>query len=84
MYYCRYYQALVEQDVCWYLTAILRSYEHLAFDRTLDVSESRFEFFVPHDLNDDFVQLMQHMTEEGVVTGLQEYDNRLIDPDALV
>jgi hypothetical protein len=80
MNYCCYYQAIVKKDTCWYLTAILRSYEHLAFDRTINVDESRFEFFVAPQMKHYFLTLMDHMQAEGIVSQLQELPNRLADP----
>lgn len=79
--YCSYFQAIVKKESCWYLTAILRSYEHLAFDRTIDVATSRFEFFVPPQLEPFFLKLMDFFVEKGIVTDLQKLPNRLIDSD---
>lgn len=47
--YCSYYQAHIKRPYCWFLVAVLRSFEHVAFDRTIDKNNSIFEFFVPHD-----------------------------------
>ena len=47
MNYSSYYQAYIEKASCWYVVAILKSYEHLAFDRTLDTQTNLFEFYVP-------------------------------------
>lgn len=77
MPYSVYYQAIVKKELCWHLTAILRSYEHLAFDRTIDNATSRFEFFVSADLEDYFVRLMDYFIEQGIVTELQKLPNRL-------
>lgn len=77
MSYCVYFQAHVVKEHCWYLTAILRSYEHVAFDRTIDVATSRFEFFVAPHLEDVFLKLMNFFVERGIVTGLQKLPNRL-------
>lgn len=77
MLYSRYYQATVRKERCWQFTAILRSYEHLAFDRTIDVAQSRLEFFVPHDLEAFFLQVMAYFQNEGIVTDLVAMENRI-------
>lgn len=84
MNYCSYYQAIIKKELCWYLTAILRSHEHLAFDRTLDVATSTFEFFVPPLLEKEFERVMHQLEHEGVVTGLTKLPNRLLDPSEVV
>ena len=76
--YCNYYQATVERSKCWFLVAVLRSFEHVAFDRTLDVAQSRFEFFVPADMDGYFMDIMHHLQESGIVTNLERLPNRLI------
>ena len=78
--YCRYYQAHVIRDQVWFFVAIVRSYEHMMFDRTLDTRASLFEFFVPVDMEDRFLAVMQILINQGVITDLQSYDNRLTDP----
>jgi len=80
MLYCNYYQARVCPKECWFLTGILRSFEHLAFDRTIDAKTSTFEFFVPEGNDEHFVQLMHYFEKEGIVTGLIKMPNRLLDP----
>lgn len=75
--YCAYYQAIVRKERCWQFTAILRSYEHLVFDRTIDVDESRLEFFVPHDLEPWFLEVMAYFEREQIVSHLQKMENRI-------
>lgn len=77
MPYSAYYQAIVKKELCWRLTAILRSYEHLAFDRTIDNATSRFEFFVSPDLEDYFLKLMDYFIKIGIISDLQKLPNRL-------
>ncbi len=36
---CAYYQAQVKRSDTWFLTATLRSFEHLCFDRALKKEE---------------------------------------------
>ena len=76
--FCRYFQAYVVPERVWLLTAILRGCDHVAFDRTLDVQKSIFEFFVPADCLETFVALMDIFQKKGIVTNLAELPNRLL------
>lgn len=82
--YCLYYQAKVEERYCWFLVAALRSFEHLAFDRTMDKKSSTFEFLVPQENEKYFLSAMQYFVDHNIVTNLQKLPNRLIQPDAEV
>jgi len=75
--YCSYYQAQVERELCWYVTATLRSYEHISFDRTLDPATSLFEFFVPTATEAIFLTVMAYFQSEGLVRDLKKLPNRL-------
>lgn len=77
MPYCHYYQATVRKSDAWFLVAVLRSYEHLAFDRTLKKNDSRFEFFVPQSLERHFLHLINYFQKEGIVTDFVQLPNRL-------
>ena len=83
MSFCLYYQAHVEEKECWFLVAIFRSFEHLAFDRTIDKEASVFEFFVPADNEGIFLEIMHFLAQQGVTSELKKLPNRLTDPDAL-
>ena len=80
MNYCLYYQALVDKTFCWYVVAILKSYEHLAFDRTLDTQKNLFEFYVPESREQEFLKLMSYFEALHLVNNLQKLPNRLADP----
>ncbi|MFZ5953598.1 MAG: hypothetical protein ACOYT8_00695 [Candidatus Dependentiae bacterium] len=84
MEYCSYYQANISKSEVWYVTAILRSFEHVAFDRTIDVQESRFEFYVAPDLELVFLHIMNHFIQKGLVTKLEKLPNRLMDPSQVL
>jgi len=75
--YCSYYQAHVQKELALYVVAALRSYEHLAFDRTLDPSTSLFEFFVPVSTERYFLTLMDYLQSEGLIYDLKKVPNRL-------
>lgn len=81
MLYCSYYQAHVLKSKTWMLVAVLRSFEHLCFDRTLDKQEGVFEFFVPQDLEPYFLEVMDYFKQENIVTRLKRLPNRLADSD---
>jgi hypothetical protein len=75
--YSLYYQAHVPRQYAWLLTAILRSYEHLAFDRTIDVENSIFEFFVAPGYDEVFCGLMNDLAQRGVIVNLVKLPNRM-------
>ena len=81
--YSVYYQAQVQRENVWFLTAILRSYEHLAFDRTLDTKNSIFEFFVSPGSEQHFLELFDYFIKNNIVTYVEKLPNRLIDPEAV-
>ncbi len=77
MNYGLYYQALVNREKGWYFTAILRSFEHMCFDRTLDKKKHLFEFYVPQSQKEKFEAIMNYFEQEGLVSELQQLPNRL-------
>jgi len=77
---CQYYQAHIKREECWFFVAIMRSMEHMSFDRTLDITTSLFEFFVPIAMEDQFLSLMNHFEKTGIVSNLKKTSNRLSDP----
>ena len=81
---CRYYQAHINRPLCWFFVAVLRSMEHMAFDRTLDKESSLFEFFVPDSTDKFFKEVMEAFHKRGVVLDWKELPNRLDDPNELV
>lgn len=78
MYYCAYYQACVVRATTWFFTSVLRSYEHLAFDRTLEKSDGIFEFFVPQGMETHFIEFMADMQAIGMVSDVKKLENRLM------
>jgi hypothetical protein len=79
MSYCLYFQAHVKKEKIWFLTSILRSCEHLVFDRTLDQVQSIFEFFVPEGSLAEFQSLMKHFEKEKVISQVKKLPNRFIN-----
>jgi len=77
VHYSAYYLARVERSRVWFFVAILRSFENLAFDRTLDKAKSEMEIFVAPDRQPEFLELMQGFRIMGVLLDLQAQPNRL-------
>lgn len=84
MHYSVYYQAKLQKEGCGFLVSVLRSFEHLVFDRTLNKEETLFEFFVPQDLEQYFLELMDYFKVQGIVLELHKLPNRLANPDEQV
>ena len=82
--YCQYYQAKVNEKDCWFFVAILKSFEHMAFDRTYDKTNSIFEFLVPEGNEQIFLNFMSYFIENNIISDLKKLDNRLKDPTAIV
>lgn len=82
--YSTYYQAYVEKKECWFLTAILRSFEHLVFDRTVNKEKSIFEFFVTPGCERYFEEILDYLKHEKVIISYEKLPNRLCDPLAEV
>ena len=76
--YCLYYQAQVKKELCWFMVAVIRSCEHVAFDRTIDKAGSVFEFFVPPLMQKYFEEIMACFLKDGVITYCTQMDNRLL------
>lgn len=75
-----YYQAKVEKERTWLVTGALRSFEHLAIERTIDTTIGTLEFFVAPDLEPVFLDIMNHFKELGIVSQITKLPNRLEDP----
>jgi len=77
MNFCSYYQAQISRKETLFFVAILRSFDHLCFDRTLDPDQELFEFFVPHDYEQQFIGLMDYFKKNNIIRNLQKLPNRL-------
>lgn len=77
MSYCCYFQAHIVKEQVWFVTSMLRGDDHIVFDRTVDLQRSIFEFFVPENCVDQFLNIMRLLQQHGVVHGLVELPNRL-------
>lgn len=79
MSYSSYYQAYVEKNFCWYVVAILKSFDHLAFDRTLDTPTNLFEFYVTPGKEQEFETLMNYFEKNNYIRDFKKLPNRLMD-----
>lgn len=79
LHYCNYFQAIVSRPESWFVVSVLKSFEHLCFDRTIDSDQSVFEFFVPQASQTLFLDLMSYFEKNGLVSDLKELPNRLLD-----
>ncbi len=77
--YCSYYQAIVDRTSTWFVVAVLKSFEHMALDRTLENETGLFEFFVPISTEKYFLDVMEYLIAQGYVYDLKKMPNRLLD-----
>lgn len=77
--YCAYYTGKIERSQVWVLVSALRGTEHICFDRTRDVQESIFEFFVPLEMEHVFLEVMSYLQRTGVVKSLEKSANRFLN-----
>ena len=75
--YSRYFHAYVKRSETWFFVATLRSFEYMAFDRTLDKTSGLFELFVPDEYMEIFTDFMDYHVRNGVVQSYEEKPNRL-------
>ncbi len=80
--WCSYYQIKVSEPQSWFVVGIMRSFEHLCFDRTLDVPNSIFEFFVPAEHEATFQEVVDYCLQQGLVSDVKKLPNRLMEPAA--
>jgi hypothetical protein len=81
---CSYYVANVDRHLSNYFVAIIKSFDNLVFDRTIDVETSLFEFFVPASCEEEFLSVMDYFIQEGLVANLRKTTNRLSDDSVAV
>lgn len=71
-----YYQAHVDRAKSWFVVAVLKSFDHLAFDRTIDPANSIFEFFVTPAMEEQFLVVMERLAKRGLIQELKKLPNR--------
>ena len=82
--YCPYYTANVDRHQSYYFVAIIKAFDNMVFDRTIDVEESLFEFFVAPAYEQQFLDIMAHFERQGLVANLRKLPNRLENGEELV
>ena len=75
---CLYFVGKVERSKVWVLVSAMRATEHVCFDRTLDVQNSIFEFFVPEAMLPIFLQVTDYLKKEHVLLSLEQALNRFM------
>ena len=75
-YVSYYFVGRVERSKVWVLVSAVRATEHVCFDRTLDVAESIFEFFVSPSMVSVFLEVMDYLKKERVLLSLEQLPNR--------
>lgn len=75
--YCAYYQAHIAKQQTLNCVSILKSFDHLCFDRCLDTPSNLFEFFVPPSQEPLFCRLMTYFENQGTVKDLKKLPNRI-------
>ena len=82
--YCPYYTANVDRHQSYFFVAIIKAYDNMVFDRTIDLETSLFEFFVAPDYEEQFLSVMATFETQGLVSNLSKLPNRLQNPHELV
>lgn len=82
--YCPYYTANVDRHQSNYFVAIIKAFDNMVFDRTIDVDQSLFEFFVAPAYEQQFLDVMSLFEKQGLVANLRKLPNRLESPEELV
>lgn len=77
--YGLYFQAHVPPAHCFLVIGILKTYEHVAFTRTLNIDKSILEFFVTQETKAMFLSVMNMLSKHDMVFDLTEMPNRLIN-----
>lgn len=77
MPYSSYYQVTIDRSRGWFVAAVMRSFEHLAFERSFDAQHGINEYFVPKDLENHFLAIVKELAKMGVVKEINKLPNRL-------
>ncbi|MDP3889011.1 MAG: hypothetical protein Q8Q25_00515 [bacterium] len=78
--YCCYYRAEVSRPYCWFVIAVLKSFDNVSLNRTFDREHSVVEFFVPADMEPHFLSIIKYLQEHDYIHNAQKLPNRLSDP----
>lgn len=84
MQFCAYYQVTIDRKQGWFIGAALHSFEHLAFERTIDTEAGINEYFVPPDLEEIFLNCLEGLKSLGAIKEYKKHPNRLQEPNSKV
>lgn len=76
--YCKYYQAKVNVTTTWFVMGIFRAEDGVAFERTLEHAHEQLEFFVPHEYEERFIEIMNALQQQGHIITFSELANRYL------
>ena len=73
---CIYYQATIpERKNHLFVVGLLKYYDNLCFDRTVDGSLGLFEFYVPSSMHYQFLSVMNILIESEVIKNFHKMPN---------
>ena len=81
---CAYYQVTIDRPQGWFIGATMHSFEHLAFERTIDAEAGINEYFVPQELEEQFLACIDGLVRMGAVKEVKKLPNRLVEAGAEV
>ncbi len=84
MLYCSYYQVTIDRPQGWFIGATIHSFEHLAFERTIDAEAGINEYFVPQELEEQFLDCIDGLVRMGVIKEVKKLPNRLSEQGSQV
>ncbi len=75
--YCIYYTAHVPRKTAWFVSGVFRNESNLVLERCINRLDSEFEFFVPKDMHEKFLQVAQYLVDNGFMQDLCLRPNRI-------
>jgi hypothetical protein len=82
-HYSVYYQAQAQKKTLWFVMGCVRNQENWAFARTYNMKKNIIEFFVAPAYEQDFIQLLQMLKNQGYILSFEKKPNRLAKEDNL-
>lgn len=67
---------IVPQKSC-IIAALVRSCEHVVFDRTYSVDSNILEFFVPTGQEQEFLAIIELLTQRNLLSNVTKLPNRI-------
>ena len=76
--YCLYYQAVTNRPKTWFVNGCLRNEPNVCLERCLDKTKNLFEFFVPADQEQAFLEITDQLLEGGYLLSRTKMPNRML------